>query len=355
MFKKNFYFIVGLSLLGFAACKPKELPDAQGNLGSIVLLASAETQSQINALADSCLLKPESEFSQAPFFEVIRCNPENFESQYSLQKSVLVLVEPAILDAIKPLLKPFQSEDIEALMQAPVAKVMSARNVFARYQHLVYLFGKDANDLKQKLRSSRSQISELLMSYELSDQHARLFKDSVNSTFAQQIKDELGMAVQIPAQFKLKYHANKTFWFESETQNSKGAKVMALVVHSYPYRHKMDLSYESIRSVRDTVFKYLIKGDLPGTYMGTTESSYYPAPTEKNLNINGQYAKKINGWWTVRGLSQAGPYVRYVVVSKDKKSLFVFEGFVYTPEINFKESDIRLLESIALSIKPWKE
>lgn len=351
MFKKKFYFIVGLSLLGFAACKPKELPDAQGKLGTLLILSQSETQTQINDLTDSCFLKPQSDFSAAPFFELIRSNPEKFESQYQLQKSILVLVEPAMLDEIKPLLKPFQSEDIQAMMQAPQAKVMSARNVFARYQHVVYLFGKDAQDLKQKLRSSRGQISDLLMSYELSDQHARLFNDTVNNSYFQQIKSELGMGVQIPAQFKLKYHQNKTFWFESETKSAAGDKVMALIVHTYPYRHKMDLSYESIRSVRDTVFKYLIKGDLPGTYMGTTESSYYPAPTEKNLSINGQYAKKINGWWTVRGLSQAGPYVRYVVVSKDKKSLFVFEGFVYTPEINFKESDIRLLESIALSIK----
>jgi hypothetical protein len=324
-----------------------------GKLGTMVLVSEKKIQNDLKGLLDSSFLLPEEMTTGTePFLELIRSNVADFESQYSNQKTIFVLVDKASVSQMDNLLEPFSSETIQELIANPEPKIMSARNLFAQYQHIVYLFGKDANDLKNKLRKCKDQVNSSLMSYELSDQKEKLYKDtSANDQYFKMIKDELGLGVKIPAIFKLKYQKNKTYWFECSTTEQNSPKLINLVVHTYPYKDKSELSYESIRSARDTVFKYLIKGELPGTYMGTTESSYYPKTFKENLLLNGNYCAKIKGWWTVRGLSQAGPYVRYVVVSPDKKNLIAFEGFVYKADLNIKEPDLRLIEAIALSIK----
>jgi hypothetical protein len=355
MLKRTYAFCIIAIIMVMVSCSDSnsKLPLATGKLGSLVLVSEPQIQNDLKGLLDSSfLLSAENATGAEPFLELIRINIADFEIQYSNQKTILVLVDQASVSQMDALLEPFSSATIQELIENPEPKIMSARNVFAQYQHIVYLFGKDAKDLKDKLRKSKDQINSSLMSYELIDQSEKLYKDtSYNDQYFKMIKEELGLGVKIPSIFKLKYHKNKTYWFEHSTTEGNSPKLINLVVHTYPYKDKVELSYESIRSARDTVFKYLIKGELPGTYMGTTESSYYPKTFKENLLLNGNYCTKIKGWWTVRGLSQAGPYVRYVVVSPDKKNLIAFEGFVYKADINIKEPDLRLIEAIALSIK----
>ena len=349
----TFLFIAIIALMVSCSDSSSKLPMAVGKLGTLVLVSETQIQNDMKGLLDSSFLMPsDNTTGSEPFLEILHSGLLDFESQYALQKTIFVLVDKASVSKMDALLEPFSSETIQKLIENPEPQIMSARNVFAQYQHIVYLFGKDAKDLKTKLRKCKDQVNSSLMSYELLDQKEKLFKDtSANDQYFKMIKDELGLGVKIPAMFTLKYHNNKTYWFEYTTTEANSPKTLNLVVHTYPYHDKIELSYESIRSARDTVFKYLIKGELPGTYMGTTESSYYPKVNAENIVLNGNYCTKVKGWWTVRGLSQAGPYVRYVVVTPDKKNLFAFEGFVYKADINTKEPDLRLIEAIALDIK----
>lgn len=349
----TFFFIAIMVLMVSCSDSNSKLPMAAGKLGSLVLVSETQIQNDLKGILDSSfLMSTENTTGTEPFLELIRSNIFDFESQYSNQKTIFVMVDKASVSKMEALLEPFSSATIQKLIENPEPKIMSARNVFAQYQHIVYLFGKDAKDLKQKLQKSKDQINSSLMSFELIDQSEKLYKDtSSNDQYFKMIKEELGLGVKIPSAFKLKYHKNNTYWFEYSTTEGSSPKLINLVLHTYPYKDKVELSYESIRSARDTVFKYLIKGELPGTYMGTTESDYYPKMFKENLFLNGNYCTKIKGWWTVRGISQAGPYVRYVVVSPNKKTLIAFEGFVYKADINIKEPDLRLIEAIALSIK----
>lgn len=59
---------------------------------------------------------------------------------------------------------------------------------------------------------------------------------------------------------------------------------------------------------------------------------------------------KVRGWWNMEGLIMGGPFIRYVIPIPGTKQIFAFEGFVYKPNLNTKEKDLRLIESIALSI-----
>ncbi len=356
MLKKTAIFLFSVISVLFFACKDANkvtLPIASGKLGSLVIVADGSVHNALKGIVDSTFLKPLPHLPAGePFFELLKPDVQDFTRFYYNQKTILVLVDESSVGGMEELLSPFSTATIEKNISDKEPVLMSKRNLFARYQHIVYLFGKDAADLKQKLRKCRDQLNSALMSYEIKDQNEKLFHDtSSNDKYFKQIKDELGLGVKIPAMFTLKYHKNKTYWFEYDAIESDIPKTIALVMHAYPYKDTSDFSYAAIRTARDTVFKYLIKGEIAGTYMGTTESEFYPPIFREIIKLNGNYCAKIRGWWTIRGMSQAGPFIRYVVHMPEKGMLFAFEGFVYKPNLNTKERDLRLIESIALSIK----
>src|SRR5690606_20608942 len=128
-------------------------------------------------------------------------------------------------------------------------------------------------------------------------------------------------------------------------------KTVAILVHAYPYKDTSDFSYVGIRTARDSVVKYHVRGQLEGSYMGTSESKYYPPRFIDNMELNNHYTTRVRGWWNMWNMSMGGPFVRYVVHNSKNDSLFAFEGFVFKPELQTKEKDIRLIESIAKTIE----
>lgn len=342
-------------LLCLSACNrfSEQLPMPTGQLGSLVLVADPAVQNILKPQLEASFLKPVSHLPAAePFFDLKACSPEDFYKQYATHRTILALVDEAHLEAYADMLESFEEKTIENALKHSEAKILSARNVFAQHQHIVFLFGKDAADLQRKFIQAKAQLVSALMQYELQDQHDELFADTqVCMSNYNVIKQELGIGVKIPKQFTLKYHNNKTFWYEFNAMESNTPKTIGLIVHVYPYTNLNALSYESIRAVRDTVMKHIIKGELPGTYMGTSSSLQYPSTLVSDMKIHGRFTKQVRGWWTIRGLSQAGPFIRYVVLDEARQQLFAFEGFVYKPNLETKERDLRLIESIALSIE----
>ncbi|MEN9738921.1 MAG: hypothetical protein RLZZ318_955 [Bacteroidota bacterium] len=347
------YLVFCLCLLTACNRFKHQLPEATGDLGTLVLVTDAKTDQQLKPQIEACFLKPVEHLPTAePFFEVKHCLPETFYKHFSTHRVILALVSADQMEAYADMLEGMDESAIQSAIQSPDAKILSNRNVFAKYQHIVFLFGKDASDLQRKLIQAKTPLSTALMQFEIKNQHDELFADTAAcmANF-NSIKQNFGIGVKIPKAFVLKYHNQKTYWYELSTTENNTPKTIGLIIHVYPYTNLNALTYESIRTVRDTVMKHVVKGELPGTYMGTSSSTQYPTASIETIQVNGRLTKKVRGWWTIRGLSQAGPFIRYVVLDEPKQQLFAFEGFVYKPNIETKERDLRLIESIALSIE----
>lgn len=353
--------LVCCSLLFLLACNQntvEELPTAVGKLGSLVIVSDDETLKTLNITLQAVFLQPLPYLPAGePIFEYLKPNPETFQKLFYNHKSILVLVTNDNQEKLSELLAPISSKTIEKLLNDTAPTFMFKANLFAKYQHVVYVFGKDNNDLSQKLLKGQVKLLESLVDFELKDQSEKLIATNNNKNigYENKIKKMFGMSIKIPEMFVLRKESDSVFWFQYDAKEQlKGEpdvlKSVGLIIHSYPYKDTSDFLYSKIITKRDSVLKYLIPGELPGTYMGTTESKYYPPRFRNIIELNDNYTSKIRGWWSVMGLSQAGPFIRYVIHQPKLNRIFVFEGFVYKPNINTKERDLRLIESIALSI-----
>jgi hypothetical protein len=345
-----------IAFLFLVSCKPDakdKLPNSVGKLGSLVVVTDIETHKALNEDIENVFLQPLAYLPAGePVFELAKPDPYDFQRFFFNYKSVFVLVTESNLDVMGDLLQPFTEATINKLINDTSAVLMSKSNLYANYQHVIYLFGKNHQDLRNKFLKAQTQILETLLELEIKDQHDKMYKDSLTlSHYEKMMKDSLGLTIKVPEFFTMKRIQNNVFWFQMDATEGETPKNIGLIVHAYPYQDTTDFNYTSIISKRDSVCKYLIAGELPGTYMGTTESKYYPPRFRNIMEHQGRYTSKIRGWWTIKGLSQAGPFIRYVIHMPERNSLFVFEGFVYKPNLNTKERDLRLIEAIAQSIR----
>ncbi len=330
----------------------KELSEAVGKPGSLIIVSDQSCLDGLKTDLETTLLNPLPNLpSVVPFFELLRPDISDFNKFYYNQKTVLVLVNSNNYKEMDELLETITKDSIQLLLKDSKLNLVYRKDLFAKHQSFVFLFGNTANDLKLKINSHVSEIANALMLAELKDQQALLFANQkVSDRNYEILKKEYGIGVNIPAGFKTIKAINNFYWFQKDTTIDGNAKSIGLIIHSYPYFDSSDLGYTKIRTVRDTFCKYNIPGELKGTYMGTTESDYYPPRTLERLKINGYNTSKMRGWWTFRGLSMAGPFIRYVVYVPEKNILFVFEGFIYQANLNTKERDLRMIEAIALNI-----
>lgn len=357
--KLLYFACIALFLASCGEREQQELPVSTGKLGSLIIVSDQETHQQLNETIESVFLRPIPYLPAGePVFEYLKPNPYDFKKFFFNHRLILVIVNESNMGDFADILLPISEKTMKKNINDTSLVLMSKKDLFAKYQHVVYLFAKNNNDLKNKLINGQNTILKTLMQLELDDQQQKtvdLDKGS-NRIYEKNIKDSLGLSIKIPDMFTLKAQKNNVFWFQFDAlervkDEGERQKNIGLILHTYNYTDTSDFLYPNIIAKRDTVTKYLIPGELPGTYMGTTESKWYPPRFRDIIEINGHYCSKIRGWWTVKGLSQAGPFIRYVIKVPEKNKLFVFEGFVYKPNLNTKERDLRLIESIAQTIQ----
>lgn len=360
MFKPNYCLyltlIVFSSTLLFTAChffeKKEPLSESVGKAGSLVITSDAATLSTLNKALDSALKSPLNDLpSVIPFFELNEPDIETFSKFYYNQRTVLAIVLASNYQQMDELLEPFSKDSIEQWVNSNEMHIRVQENLLAKNQHIVYLFCKSADLLNKHILSQRLAIVNTLMQAELKDEIVKLYGDQkTEGKYYSILKNKYGIGVNIPLGYKTIKENDNFFWFQKDTIIDGNNKSIGLIVHAYPSIDSSDFSYINIRSMRDSFCKYNIPGELKGTYMGTTESDYYPARSFELSQFNGFKTGKVRGWWTIKGMTMAGPFIRYVVQVPDKSSLFVFEGFIYQANLNTKERDLRVIEAIASSI-----
>lgn len=344
-----------LSLVFLSCSKSnKDLPESVGKLGTLVVASDTGTHNYLNFLLDKVFIEDDDAYTGgSPFTELLKPSPNEFYEFFSNQKSVMVLVTASNKNELKELLEPFSDEEIEKAIQSSSAEYKEASDLFARYQHIVYVFAQDKKLLSNKLLALEKKLRKLLVDHEIQDQFAKIYdQQDTTQDYEKDMKRELGMSFSVPEGFKLVEHKNGFWWFELNDNVNNTPRKIGLIAHTYPYKDSLyDYTYSSICANRDSTIKYHIKGEIKGTYMGTSESDAYPARRLDMVSLNQRPFAKVRAWWNVDGIMMSGPFLRYITRVPGTQKIFAFEGFIYKPTLDVKEKDLRIVESVALSIK----
>lgn len=339
--KKVLYFTL-LSLY-FISCtdSQRKLEKAVGREGNIVITAPDKVLNNCKAEFNSLI--------PGTFATINTVNPKEFTQFFFNQRTVMVPVIKGETAGLEELLSVVEDDEMEKYFSKSTITPVLKKNVLALNQSVLYVFAPDMATFKLQWQAQSRELATMLREGEIDAIKAELYSDTAtdNKNYFAELKDHYGLGVDIPGGFKLMKADPNFYWFQKPLETG----YFGITINAYAYKDSSDFSYVNVKSMRDSFCKYNIKGELAGTYMGTTESATYPAPVFEQTTVAGHKAIKLRGYWTIRGLAMSGPYLRYVVLVPEQNSMFAFEGFVYKGDLTTTDVELRIAEAIATTIR----
>ncbi len=252
-------------------------------------------------------------------------------------ESFLRVVKVASKD-FKPLLK--RSKLILLIEKDTLTARSLLNNVWAKPQLVLSYKGKTEADVIRLLAKHLKEDKQLLREFEEKQLLPRITKQKVlPSSFMK----KNGLELTMPASFELNTDRDDISVFWSRNLRSD----QCIMMYIRPMNGDASLMGGDIISVRDSVCKLYIPGEMEGSYM-TTEHEYNPAIV--STDVNGIYSLEARGLWKLEGDFMGGPFINYTLFDEVNERIITLEGFVYAPQIE-KRNLMFELECILRSAK----
>ena len=287
-----------------------------------------------------------------PLFNVSKVNPQKLNS---VLKSAKNMVFVTTLDSktrdSRVLQNYFTSQSLNRIKRDTSIFMRTHRDVFAKGQTVMFLFGSSEEKLAKQINYNRSQIREYFETSARETIKESLF-NSPKKQLAQRIKENHNVEFTVPYGWEKARDLRNFVWLrkmDAETEQS-------IFVYYEPYRDRG--IFNEIGKFRDKVTRRnLYDGENQDVYI--TRQEIIPVFTER-VNFNGHFAVEARGLWKISDSSRGGPFVSYTIVDEEEGLVYYVEGYVDSPGTR-KKHLVRELEAILSTfktkgdIKPQKE
>lgn len=201
-----------------------------------------------------------------------------------------------------------------------------ARNKWATGQQLIYLMGKNREELIKGLGAAYPAVVARIDERENERVKVTAYFRGIDRQLGATITEKSGATIDIPGGYEMVPIDEPNFaWLRKDTRGGS-LNIMATRV---PYKDQSQLSREGLKSIRDQIGKEYISTTLENTYMRVNDVSL-PLFTE-TTELNGAFAISGRGIWEMENDFLAGPFVSYLINDTANKQLVLVDGFVLAP------------------------
>ncbi len=246
----------------------------------------------------------------------------------------------------------FSKESKEKALNDPSIYSLRMEDEYALGQEVLYLFGKNEEELVANLKKHGNRIQNL---FEVRER-GRLEKIILarkNTEAEFEAKKQIGIQINVPASYQIAKSVPGFLWLRQITPTANRADI-SLIFHEQDYVDESQTFPENILKLRDSLAREHIFGDPedPTSYV-ITEKQIPPA--FRNMVINDNFTTEIRASWKTNNLSMGGTYLGYLMVDEEKGKLYYLEGFVFYPNEVHRDA-LREIETILLNTDiGWKE
>lgn len=220
-------------------------------------------------------------------------------------------------------------------------------DTWAKGQMVVKITSPNVDSVSSYIESKGYSLVNLFMRHEIFRYDDYLVNEY--SKVADRLVDSLfHHHINVPEDIR-KYKIGKNFLWMS---NDHMRKRHDLLVYTYPYKSKEDLSLDRMVQVRDSVLKENIEGGYEGSYpeteklVNTLFHRYIFGPNK------GEIRGEVRGLWKMTGgQMMGGPFVCQAYHDKKDGLVYMVEGFVYNPN-DYKRNLIRMMEAALYTFRP---
>ena len=280
----------------------------------ILICGQAEWQSELGDTLRNVFKQPVKELvTYEPMYDVVRIMPNNFKSLTKRHRNIVSVV-------------------VDESISEPEINV--EYDVTAHPQVFVTIKGHDNASVAEYVSENRENIQYVLEKAER-DRTINYTKQYYSKTMYDLLKQNFGIDVYIPDNFKIRTQGEDMVWISQEyPAASKG-----FFIYKYPYEGKESLTAEALVKARNR-FAQRIPGPVDGSYMITVDkiadesgSEYVPyKPDHRAIRIGERPWIEMVGLWDVENYFMGGPFVSYTTVNQVTNEVVTLDCYIYSPK-----------------------
>ena len=337
--RHRFLFFLLLSCLGFAvsscgsdmAAGLNPRPSAFGKINSLFVIADdavwdAGARDSVAFFFEApYLILPQPE----PIFDVRHITPKEIAEQPTLQelRNYIVLSDLSDTESAttKMVLADLNDAKIQQIREEGFGTAV-ARNKWATNQQLIYLLGRDRQELLTGLSNAYPAVVKRIDERENERIKTTAYFPGINKSLGREVQAKSGALMDIPGNYEIvPVEADNFAWVR---KNVKGGS-LNIMATKVPYDSPDQLSKEGLKAIRDRVGREYFGSSLDSTFMriNDTDLPLFVTPTE----VNGQYSLEGRGIWEMENDFLAGPFISYLINDENDKQLVLVDGFVLAP------------------------
>ncbi|WP_045112909.1 DUF4837 family protein [Microscilla marina] len=347
---KLYAYALATILMGLSACiggdqtskdNSQFVVDSKGGIGEIVVVMDPKKWDEplgkalrnVFARYIPALPQPES------WFKLMKIPPSKFKSFMKRHHNIVILASLDNTSLEGRYLKGyFTQKSIDLIKKDPKKFMMRRKDVFAKGQRVMYLFGNNDTQLIENMTKNKDQ----LLNYFHDMEQKRLTKDLYNIAeqykLSNYVKDIMKVKVRIPAGFKLAKKDKNFVWLRKPGDAALRKADINLLMASRPYTSTKVFDEQNIIAWRDSLGKkYTNDPTLTESYV-VTETRFEPALITKRIIKDKKFAVEYRGFWKLKNGTRGGAFISYAFVDEAQKKVFYLEGFIYAPGMKKKDA-----------------
>jgi hypothetical protein len=263
-------------------------------------------------------------------------DPSKFNSVFKASQNLIFV---ATLDNKKPegkyMKKYFTENSLNQIQNNPKLFSFNQQDVYARGQEVLYLFGRNEEELINNIKENKSGIKEFFNDKE-AERLVSSFKETAQRGIMNYIEDSLNLELIVPFGFDIAQKTDDFIWLrELDTKEEYNIWMVKM-----PYNDESVFQPENIKSFRDSLGeKYITDKDIPDLHLTSQDEVAFVIDT---VNLNNQYALRTKGLWKYSDNSRGGAFVSYLFANEDSGDLYYIEGYLDAPGESKREPMRRL-------------
>lgn len=340
---------ISLFLAGCGGKDSDNLPRATGKAGEILLIMdSLQWNGRVGAEIKKILRAEVPALPQdEPMFSVIYTHPErNMRLLTSLRNIIYVFTLDQNSPGTRRVTRTITPETIERINQDTSFFMSNRKDVFARGQEVMYLFGSNEDLLIDHLRKNGKKIIDHFNRLEKERLARSLFTKQATDGVSAFLRRDQKVEISIPVGYKLADRRDDFVWMRQIGANTD----KDIFITWKPYESEYQFLPDSLIAWRnETAKKYLFEEPSnPISYLVTEEQN--ARVLSQQVNFNGHFAMEIRGLWRTNTRTMGGPFIGYGIADEPQGLIYYIEGFAYAPGTDKREF-MRELETILWSFK----
>ena len=323
------------ALVGMALCAAaiwgctdsgKTLPSATGSIYEMLVVCDrqqwdGETGADIKSVMSAdmpCLPQMES------YFTLSQCTPAQFDNFLKPTRNILII-------------------DINA-ERYTTCKAYYLKNHWSKPQAVCRIQSPSWEVFSEYFKQNGEQVRAWFVREEITRQ-GRFYQGYETTDTRRAVEKQFGCDIRIPEDYLLVREKQNLVW----CVNDGGSLRRDLIIWSYPYNSKEQLSLDSLLAKRNEVLGANISGSLEGTYMGTEYKHFPPILTE--INIRDNWCAEVRGLWKMQGgEAMGGPFVQHTRIDEINHKIITAEVLIFAPGQK-KRNPLRQAEAILYTLQ----